>query len=89
MRISALAQEILECTTYKVGVCSSTSGLSLVHCVQQIGTVEQVTERNEMHLSILKQQAEQEETMVREAKETSELMKKVSRNAFEYTGADE
>lgn len=63
--------------------------MSLAHCVQQIGTVEQVTERNEMHLSILKQQAEQEETMVREAKETSELMKKVSRNALEYTGADE
>ncbi|KAF8137146.1 hypothetical protein EV363DRAFT_1534747 [Boletus edulis] len=57
VRISALAQEILECTTYK------------------IGTVEQVTERNEMHLFILRQQAEQEEKMVNQAKETSELMK--------------
>ena len=49
----------------------------LLHCVRQIGSVEQVTERNEMHLSILQQQAEQEEKMVNEAKETSELMKKV------------
>ncbi|KAF8548700.1 hypothetical protein OG21DRAFT_1516026 [Imleria badia] len=57
VRISALAQEILECTTYK------------------IGNVEQVTERNEIHLSILQQQAEQEDKMVKEAKETSELMK--------------
>ncbi|KAI9458447.1 hypothetical protein HD554DRAFT_1710139 [Boletus coccyginus] len=57
VNISALAQEILECTTYKVG------------------SVEQVTVRNEIHLSILQQQAEQEEKMVKEAKETSELMK--------------
>lgn len=47
------------------------------HRVRQIGSVEQVTERNEVHLSILEQQAEQEEQMLKEAKETSELMKKV------------
>ncbi|KAG9311531.1 hypothetical protein JVU11DRAFT_7735 [Chiua virens] len=58
IRISALAQEILECTTYK------------------IGSVDQITQRNEIHLSILKQQAEQEGQMLEEAKETSELMKK-------------
>jgi hypothetical protein len=57
VKISALAQEILECTTYKMG------------------DVEQVTERNETHLVILQQQAEQEEKMVQEAKEASELMK--------------
>jgi hypothetical protein len=39
--------------------------------------VEQVTVRNEIHLSILQQQAEQEEKMAKEAKETSELMKRV------------
>ncbi|KAG8216620.1 hypothetical protein J3R82DRAFT_6808 [Butyriboletus roseoflavus] len=63
VRISALAQEILECTTYK------------------IGNVEQVTVRNEMHVAILKQQAEQEERMVKEAKETSDLMKRSFANA--------
>lgn len=50
---------------------------SVLDRVRQIGSVEQVTERNEVHLSILKGQAEQEEKMVQEAKETSELMKRV------------
>ena len=42
-----------------------------------MGDVEQVTERNETHLVILQQQAAQEEKMVQEAKEASELMKQV------------
>ncbi|KAH7884865.1 hypothetical protein F5I97DRAFT_1511093 [Phlebopus sp. FC_14] len=57
-RISGLAQEILECATYR------------------IGTAEQNMRRNETHLAILQKEKEQEEQMLKEAKETSDLMKK-------------
>lgn len=61
----------------------------MLYCVRQIGNVEQATQRNEIHLSILKQQAEQEDKMVKEAKETSELMKQVCYGLSEHVRVDD
>ncbi|KIJ62951.1 hypothetical protein HYDPIDRAFT_41638 [Hydnomerulius pinastri MD-312] len=57
-RLSGLAQEILECATFRVG------------------TAEQNIRRNETHLAILEQEKRQEEQMLKEARDVTDLMKK-------------